>query len=245
MTPIDFLRILYRLLFVQATWNYERMLSLGFCFSAAPFIKKIFSGAAQRADFLRRNSGFFNTHPYFASYILGVVLKLEKQSLHGEPVRAAEIEKVKTHLSRSLAAVGDVLFWRCLKPIAAMLGMLLALYHVAAGVSAFLFIYNIPHLLVRSHGLRLGYRLGFDLVKTAPLAQFHSIIDFLNKAGSFLCGIVMVYFLNTDKTLPNFREALAFICGLILMVIFIKWKVPVPYTLAILLILGLLSGLFL
>ncbi len=215
------------------------MLSLGFCFSAAPFIKKLFPTVSQRVDFLRRHSGFFNTHPYFVSYILGASLRLEEQGL------AKESEEVKLHLSRSLGAVGDSLFWRSLKPVSVIVGMLLALYNLTLALAVFLLLFNVLHFWVRIHGLVVGYREGFEIVKTLPLAIFHSIIKFLNNLGSFLCGLLIVGLLASPKTVGGLPEATAFICGLIFMFVFIKWKIPVPYALAILLMMAVAAGFIL
>jgi mannose/fructose/N-acetylgalactosamine-specific phosphotransferase system component IID len=242
LNVLDFLRITWRSLFMQASWNRERMLSLGFCFSAAPRIKKIFQTTAQRADYLRRNLGFFNTHPYFASYVLGAALKMEEQAQKRE-VAPAEIEKIKTHLSRSLGAVGDSFVWRGLKPLCAMLAMILSLHDAFTGLAAFLIAYNLPHIFVRGHGLAFGYRSGRELVKTIPLAKYQFGVHLLSNAGSFVGGFLVVYFLISEKTAGGLLEAGVFICGLILMIIFIKWRIAAPLALAMLLLFGLAAGL--
>lgn len=215
------------------------MLSLGFCFCAAPFIKKLFAVAPQRADFLLRHSGFFNTHPYFVSYVLGASLKLEEKGL------AKESENVKLHLSRTLGAVGDTLFWRSLKPVAAIAALSLALWNVKVALTVFLMLFNLPHLFVRIHGLVIGYRDGFEIVKTVPLTKYHFIIKILNAGGSLLCGLMIVALLASPKAVDGLPEAAAFSCGLILMFIFIKWKMPVPYALAILLAMAVAAGFIL
>jgi len=242
---IDLVRIFWRSLFIQASWNYERMLSLGFCFSAAPLIKKIIKSESQRSDYLRRNLGFFNIHPYFAGYILGATLKLEKEAQEGGKVSVEEIEKVKAHLSRSVAAVGDTLFWRQLKPLSAMIGMMLVFYDEVLGLAAFLLAYNIPHLLVRGHGLWAGYREGFRLVQSMPLPRYKVMVTFLNKAGTVVSAILMVLLLRAMSTASGFAGAGAFISGLILMFVFLKWKLPSPIGLAIILALGLLAAMIL
>jgi mannose/fructose/N-acetylgalactosamine-specific phosphotransferase system component IID len=225
-----------------ASLNSERLMSLGFCFSLSPRIKKVLTTAVQRVDYLRRNLAFFNTHPYFASYILGATLKMEEQSQHGEAVTAAEIERVKTHLSRSLGAIGDSLFWRHIKPVSAMVGVAVSLYHEVVGLVVFLLLFNAPHLFVRIHGLVVGYRRGFELVKTIPLANYHLFINFLTNVGSFVAGGLALCFISSERIIGRGENAGAFICGLILMLVFLKWRLPVPCALGVMLLLGLVMG---
>ena len=240
LTVWDFIKIFCRLLFIQASWNYERMLNLGCCFCLLPFAKKYLNDpdASGRREFLKRHLEFFNTHPYMASWIIGATMKLEERG-----VDPKEIEKFKAHLSRTLAAVGDQLFWRLLKPVAAMIGVLLCLksQSVGMGLLSFLVIYNLPHVYTRVHGLVAGYQKGFELVTTFPKKSYQSIMDILNKLAGLLIGIGLVS-IGASRLTAGGAELAAFLGGTILMYALMKWKAPVPVALLFLIFLSSIVG---
>ena len=65
--------VMWRSMFLQGSWNYERMQNGGWCFSMIPAIKKLYKTKEDRAAALKRHLEFFNTHPYVASPILGIM----------------------------------------------------------------------------------------------------------------------------------------------------------------------------
>ena len=65
-----FLKILFANLFIQTSWSFFSMQSMGFLYS-------LFAGAKkdQRDEIIKTHKGFFNTHPYMSSYIIGATLR--------------------------------------------------------------------------------------------------------------------------------------------------------------------------
>jgi PTS system mannose-specific IID component/fructoselysine and glucoselysine-specific PTS system IID component len=59
-----------------------------------------------------------------------------------------------------LAGIGDSIFWGSLKVIAAGMGIYFAQQGSLLGPILALLVYNLPHLLCRWYGLKLGYRAG-------------------------------------------------------------------------------------
>ena len=235
LKPFDFIRIICRSFYIQAAWNSERMLGLGYCFCLAPFIKKAFAKSAERANFLKRNLQFFNTHPYMVTWIIGAAIKLEEQSIEEAKFDTKQLERFKKRMSESLAAIGDQLFWGKLKPIAAMLGLGLALYDKVLGLCAFLFLYNLPHFYMRVKGLLTGYKLGFDLAKFLSLSKYKSIFDNLDKFAALFIGVMISLFGFSDF-IANFPEGAAFLTGLFLMLFLLKLNVSVPVALIVLIL---------
>ena len=235
LKPFDFIRIIYRSFYIQAAWNSERMLGLGYCFCLAPFIKKAFAKGEDRSKFLKRNLQFFNTHPYMATWILGAIIKLEVESIHGAKFDTKQLDHFKKRMSESLAAIGDQLFWGKLKPIAAMLGLGLTLYNKALGLCAFLFLYNLPHLYMRVRGLLSGYKLGFDLAKFASLSKYKGVFVNLDKFAALFTGVMISIFGFSDF-ITNFPEGAAFLTGLLLMLVLLKLNVSVPVALIVLIL---------
>ena len=157
------------------------MLILGFGFCLVQFIKKDFSKSEDRAIFLERNLQFFNTHPYMASWIMGATIRLEEQSIEEARFDTKQMDRFKKRMSESLAAIGDQLFWGKLKPIAAMLGLALALYNKVLGFCVFLFLYNLPHFYMRIKGLLRGYKIGLVLERLVSRRKFKGIFEFFSK----------------------------------------------------------------
>ena len=233
LKPSDFIRIIWRSFYIQAAWNSERMLSLGFCFCLVPFIKKAFSKSEDRAIFLERNLQFFNTHPYMASWIMGATIRLEEQSIEEARFDTKQMDRFKKRMSESLAAIGDQLFWGKLKPIAAMLGLALTLYNKVLGFCVFLFLYNLPHFYMRITGLLRGYKLGFDLAKVVSLSKYKEIFESLDKFAALSTG-VLITLLGFSDFIASFPEGAAFLAGLLLMLILLKLNVSVPVALIVL-----------
>lgn len=217
------------------------MLSLGYCFCLQPFAKKKYRNEADRIHFLQRSLTYFNTHPYMANFIIGAVIRAELEKPPTTDGDAVQIDKYKTRLSSSLAAVGDEFFWSQLKPFCAMVGVLLVIYWQWFGLAVFLVLYNLPHLWARIYGLAAGYRLGFDVGKSVSMKKLHPVIDNLNKIGGIIAGSFVI-FIGGSKFVSNNLDLVAFVSGFILMVGFTKLKLSIPVALLAILIFSMLIG---
>ena len=235
LEPFDFIRIIWRSFYIQAAWNSERMLGLGYCFCLVPFIRKVFSKSEDRAIFLKRNLQFFNTHPYMAAWIMGASIRLEEQSIEEGKFDTKQLERFKKRMSESLAAIGDQLFWGKLKPIAAMLGLGFTLYNKVLGLCVFLFLYNLPHFYMRVMGLLRGYKLGFDLAKVVSLSKYRGVFERLDKFAALSTG-VLITLLGFSDFIASFPEGAAFLTGLFLMLVLLKLNVSVPVALIVLIL---------
>ena len=116
MRFIELCGLVYRSLYIQATFNLERMQALGFCNCLIPFARKYVKGPEAQAEFMKRHLMFFNSHPYMACWILGTVVNLEEKLLRGE-AEQTDIDRYKRMFSQTISAVGDSLFWASLKYI--------------------------------------------------------------------------------------------------------------------------------
>ena len=144
--------ILWRSFFIQGAWNFKGMQNLGFTWSMLPGLKRIAGDSTGKAA--GRYLRFFNTHPYMAPTIMGVLLNLEEQGDTGQA------DKLKQTLSSALAAIGDSFFWATLKPIAALLFLLAAMTGAAWAMALVLIAYNALHVWTMAWGFSRGYRSG-------------------------------------------------------------------------------------
>jgi len=177
-----------RSLFIQATNNYERMLSFGFLFALWPAVKMIYPDAEGRRRAAIRHLAFFNTQPYFANCILGVVTHAELRG--GENV-AGEVAGIKEAMMGAFGALGDDLFWAGLMPAAALLALLtygLAPEYAVAGALAALVAYNGFHLWARVRMFAVGLRLGRHITNYLRLLRLPRFVVTVKVVASALLG---------------------------------------------------------
>lgn len=161
-----------RLWLLQAGWDYRLMQGAGFSWALKPAL------GAERA---KRHLEYFNTHPYAAPAIAGMVCKLEEEVVAApEAERAALIERLhglKRACASAFAALGDALFWGALRPGCAALALVAEqLTEAVAGAAAlgpiealgiallYLAAFNRIALATRRKGLALGLESGAALV---------------------------------------------------------------------------------
>ena len=95
------LRSFLRLLAVQGSWNYERMLGVGMGYAAEPLLKDLeTSDPTRHAEAVVRSAEFFNCHPYLAGLALGATVRAEYEAVPG-----AQVARLRTKFPRNR------LFW--------------------------------------------------------------------------------------------------------------------------------------
>ena len=135
--------VMWRSMFLQGSWNYERMQNGGWCYSIIPAIKKLYPQKEDRIAALKRHLEFYNTHPYVSAPVMGVTLALEEERANGAEINDQAIQGVKVGMMGPLAGVGDPVFWFTLRPILGALGASLALSGSIVGPLLFFFAWNI------------------------------------------------------------------------------------------------------
>src|SRR5574337_1009120 len=118
--------VMWRSMFLQGSWNYERMQNGGWAYSLIPALKKLYPSGEEAKEALKRHLEFFNTHPYVAAPIIGVTLALEEERANGADIDDAAIQGVKVGMMGPLAGIGDPVFWFTVRPILGALGASLA-----------------------------------------------------------------------------------------------------------------------
>ncbi len=157
------IHVWFRLLFLQGSWNFERLQGLGFFFAMLPALKKLYP-REQLAKVAKEYTGYFNTHPYLAPLVAGVVLKMEEERAVKQN-QNAEIDEFKEMVAAPYAAIGDALFWGGLRPLAAGISLFFAAKGLLWAPLVFLLLYNIVPLTFRVSGFVRGYRQGIHSVE--------------------------------------------------------------------------------
>ena len=212
ITKVDLIKVVFRSFFIQSSWNFKRMQSLGMLYSLKPVIKKLNLEEEKIKAFMIRQLAFFNTHPYMASYILGATIKMEEELSHIEDqddykTKAMRIESFKQALMGSLGAIGDSFFWSTYKIFSALICVFFALLGRAWAVGIFLLIFNLPHLYIRFSGVFEGYKYGEEVVGRLKRYNFYQLIEYIEIVIAISLGIAIAaspYFINT-KFLSSFE----------------------------------------
>ena len=192
MTPELFKKTFWRSFPLQACFFYERMQNVGFAYQMVPALKKLYPDKAEASEALKRHLTIFNTTPAIVTFITGVAIAMEekfkKAKDAGEEGDVESINAVKTALMGPLAGIGDSFFWGTFRIIGAGIGASLAAQGSILGVLLFLLIYNIPHLLVRYYGLKIGYKSGISFLSGMTEG---GIISALSEVAKVL-GLIVV-----------------------------------------------------
>jgi PTS system mannose-specific IID component len=199
-----------KLNFLQSSWNFERLQNIGFLFSMNNMLKRIYKEDRTRfLQSLKRHIGFFNTHIFFSSAVLGVMTRLEEELPDTDPQhKEAEIESTKMGMMGPLAALGDSLFWSGLKPLALLAGVCIVWLTgfskdgwVAAAVVS-LAVYNLPRVVIKYFLLIKSYYQYKELFVLIQKVKFQDIMKSIKVAGMGLLGVVMaVYFMKKELSI--------------------------------------------
>ncbi|MDX2481410.1 MAG: PTS system mannose/fructose/sorbose family transporter subunit IID [Desulfuromusa sp.] len=212
------LYIWFRLLLLQASWNFERLQGIGFFYALLPGLKKLYSNEELLAV-SRKYVGYFNTNVYLAPMVAGAVLKLEEDQASGTADPALKIDDFKEMVAAPYAAIGDALFWGGLRPLAAGVALFFAVKGILWAPLIFIFIYNLVPTWFRTVFFVSGYRQG---MKSVEFIQRHRLPDWAihtkETAVVVLGGLsaFMVFSQLTQLQLPSWLGLLTLIPMIIL-----------------------------
>lgn len=185
-------RIFWRSFFIQGSWTFKGLIAIGFCFSLIPVAKCLYQDHKKRREFLLRHLEFFNSHPYYSSYALGAVAKLEQDALLKNWDNLNSIATFKKRMVSILGVIGDRMFWDEIKPLTSGIGFVLAILLGWVALPIYLLIYNIAHFYVRIQGLRRGFKGGFDVVSCLSMRRYQKYFNITTVLGCFVAGIAVV-----------------------------------------------------
>lgn len=191
LTKSDLISMFLRSNLQQASFNYERIHGLGFCYDMIPAIKRLYSTDEERAQALKRHLVFFNTTPAMTGPILGVTAAMEETKANGASIEEGSINSLKIGLMGPLAGVGDPVMWGTLRPITAALGASIALTGSILGPLLFFIIFNAIRLAMLWFGVEYGYKKGLDLVKDLAGNTLQKLTEGASILGLFVMGALV------------------------------------------------------
>lgn len=175
-------KMVWRSLFLQASFNYERMQAAGWLYGILPGLEKIHDDKDDLSASMAHNLEFFNTHPFLVTFVMGIVLSLEQNKSEIPMIRAVRVAAMGP-----LGGIGDALFWFTLVPITAGITSNMALTGNVAAPFIFLIIFNVAQFLVRYILMHWSYKMGTEAISvlTANAKEFTRAASIL---GIFVVG---------------------------------------------------------
>ncbi|MDI6618059.1 MAG: PTS mannose transporter subunit IID [Clostridiales bacterium] len=210
LTRRDLISVFLRSNIVQASWNYERMQALGFCYTIVPVIRRLYKTEEDIKAALKRHLEFFNTQPFFAVPIFGVAAALEEEKASGNDIDPSTINAIKVGMMGPLAGVGDSIFWGTLRPITAAFGASLAATGSLLGPIAFFISFNLVRLLTHWYGLVYGYRAGLNIIRDVSGGTLKSLNQGATVLGMTVMGALVARWtrVSTPITLSYGNQAI-------------------------------------
>lgn len=191
ITRSDLVSMFLRSNLQQASFNFERIHGLGFCYDMIPAIKRLYPLKEDQVAALRRHLVFFNTTPAVCGPVIGVTAAMEEARANGAEIDDGTINGIKVGLMGPLAGVGDPLVWGTLRPITAALGATLALSGNILGPLLFFFIFNAVRLAMKWYGLQLGFRKGVNIVSDMGGNVLQKLTEGASILGLFVMGVLV------------------------------------------------------
>jgi PTS system N-acetylgalactosamine-specific IID component len=153
-------KMVIRSLFLQASFNYERMQAAGWLYGILPGLEKIHTNKEDLAASMTHNLEFFNTHPFLVTFVMGLVLSLEQQKADIATIRAVRVAAMGP-----LGGIGDAIFWFTVLPIAAGITSNMAIEGNVFAPVLFLLIFNGVQFAVRYWLMYMSYDLGTSAIE--------------------------------------------------------------------------------
>lgn len=206
-----------RSFFLQTLWNFERMQNMGFAFSVAPLLKLATPDRESYLKALRRHTAFFNTHPYLAPTVMGVVYHREAARAPEKTGEDSTLTVLKDSMGGAFGAIGDHVIWGTWRPFCAILAMgigLLVAFPTAGGqapsifeshpagicakwwTAGFLAIFNSVHLWLRWRGLQKGASDGPQAVRWVQSLHLQTWAAQVRRIGLLLLAVMLLTYLS-------------------------------------------------
>ncbi|PWI32576.1 PTS N-acetylgalactosamine transporter subunit IID [Vibrio albus] len=155
LTKSDINRMAWRSLLLQASFNFERMQAAGWLYGLLPALQKIHTNKDDLSKSMRGHMGFFNTHPFLVTFVMGIILAMERSKQN-----VNSIQSTKIAVGAPMGGIGDAMFWLTLLPICGGIGADLALQGSILGAVVFFCLFNVVHFGLRFGLAHYAYRMG-------------------------------------------------------------------------------------
>ncbi|MBE2898485.1 PTS system mannose/fructose/sorbose family transporter subunit IID [Pasteurellaceae bacterium TAE3-ERU1] len=195
LTKHDINVMAWRSLLLQASFNYERMQAAGWLYGLSPALKKIHTNKNDLSRAMKGHLGFFNTHPFLVTFVMGIALAMERSK---QDVNA--IQSTKIAVGAPLGGIGDAMFWLTLLPICGGIGASLALQGSLMGAIFFFVVFNIVHFALRFGLAHYSYRMGVAAIPVIK-ANTKKVGHAASMVGMTVIGALVATYIRFNTTL--------------------------------------------
>ncbi|MGL5346192.1 MAG: PTS system mannose/fructose/sorbose family transporter subunit IID [Peptostreptococcaceae bacterium] len=188
----------FRSMFLQASFNYERMQAGGWLYSILPGLKKIHKNKQDLSTSMKHNLEFFNCHPFLITFVMGIILSLEQKKSDVQTIRALRVAAMGP-----LGGIGDAIFWFTLLPISAGIGANLSLQGSILGPIIFFVLFNVVHLGLRFGLMHWSYKVGAEGITklTKNAKEFTRAATVL---GMIVVGALIASYVSVNIVTPDY-----------------------------------------
>lgn len=185
LTRADLMKSFWRYVFFsQCGWNYERMQSVGYCYSMLPILKKTRPDPEEFKEAFITNLNFFNTNPVVGTpLIMGAHIALEEAGASFDTT-----EGLKVGLMGPLAGVGDTLVWALYNSIIFSIASIMALGGNAFGPIFAMIMVFFPYMAIRYWQLMWAYKQGSNLLSSLGSGAIARITEMATIVGLVVIG---------------------------------------------------------
>lgn len=149
---------------IQASWNYERQMNMGFLYGIAPTLDRLYPDEKdknRKKEAYERHMAYYNCTPQTSAFVLGLSASMEEQyAKNPTGFNPDTINAVKTSLMGPLSGIGDSFFQGTIRILAFGLGINLAQQGNILGPILAMIVSLVPSYLVTYYGGKLGYEVG-------------------------------------------------------------------------------------
>ena len=164
---------------IQASWNYERQMNMGFLYGMVPTLDRLYPDEsdpkqlAAKKEAYHRHMAFYNCTPQTSAFVLCLDSSIEDEyDKDPENFDPDSINAVKTSLMGPLSGIGDSLFQGTIRVIAFGLGVQLAQQGSIMGPILAMLISIVPSVLITWFAAKMGYQGGHEY-----LSKLQDILD--------------------------------------------------------------------
>ena len=175
---------------IQASWNYERQMNMGFLYGMVPTLDRLYPDESDpkqleaKKEAYHRHMAFYNCTPQTSAFILGLAASMEEEyAKDPENFDPDSINAVKTSLMGPLSGIGDSFFQGTIRVIAFGLGVQLAQQGSIMGPILAMLISIVPAVLITWFAAKMGYQGGHEYLSKLQGG------DLMEKL-MYVCGIV-------------------------------------------------------
>jgi fructoselysine and glucoselysine-specific PTS system IID component len=209
ITKKDLMGIFWRTMPMEASFNYERMMSLAFAYSMSGVIQKLYPNVEDQKEAMKRHMEFFNCTSATSSFIAGVAASMEEKKANDPSFDESSINGMKAGLMGPISGIGDSIFWGSLRIIASGIGVSLAKQGSILGPILFLLVFNVPNMLVRYFGTIWGYKAGVSFIDKMSNGVMDTITYAINILGNTVIGgmVASMVIINIPVKLTSGKDA--------------------------------------